>query len=53
MLQEKEQIAKNLETIEADIFTREATFSAMQREKTAVQQAVFSQMDQMEEEKYR
>nr|XP_054749244.1 golgin subfamily A member 3-like [Lytechinus pictus] len=53
MLQEKELIAKNLETIEADIFTREATFSAMQREKTAVQQAVFAQMDQMEEEKYR
>ena len=52
-MHEKEQITKHLETIEADIVTREATFSAMQREKTAVQQAVFAQMDQMEEEKYR
>ncbi|XP_033627641.1 golgin subfamily A member 3-like isoform X1 [Asterias rubens] len=50
-LKEKELIAKHLETIEADFLAREAAFEDLQKEKTAVQEAVASRMDQMNEER--
>ncbi|XP_033115981.1 golgin subfamily A member 3-like [Anneissia japonica] len=52
-LNEKEQIAKHLETIEADMLAREAAFMDLQREKVAVQQAVATKMDQIQEEKHK
>ena len=48
---EKELIAKHLETIEADFLAREAAFHDLQKEKAAVQEAVASRMDQMNEER--
>ncbi|XP_038055548.1 golgin subfamily A member 3-like [Patiria miniata] len=50
-LKEKELIAKHLETIEADFLAREAAFQDLQKEKVAVQEAVASRMDQMNEER--
>lgn len=52
-LLEKEQIAKHLETIEADILAREAGFAEIQREKLAVHDAVLAQMNEMEMEKHK
>ncbi|XP_071945190.1 uncharacterized protein [Antedon mediterranea] len=52
-LNEKEQIAKHLETIEADMLAREAAFMDLQKEKVAVQQAVATKMDQIQEEKHK
>lgn len=52
-LLEKEQIAKHLETIEADILAREATFAEIQREKLAVHDAVLAQMNEVEMEKHK
>ncbi|XP_022096311.1 golgin subfamily A member 3-like [Acanthaster planci] len=50
-LKEKELIAQHLETIEADFLAREAAFQDLQKEKVAVQEAVASKMDQMNEER--
>lgn len=52
-LLEKEQIAKHLETIEADILAREAAFAEIQREKSAVHDAVLAQMNETEMEKHK